>query len=79
MKVLNLFISIKSIYYPCIKRAGFFIGLQKNRPRNIVFKVGLFQNRYNHKGQVKFSSYAQYMSVFEKPSKPLIIRDTTFQ
>ena len=46
----------------------------KNRPRNFVFKGGLFQNRYNHKGQVKFSSYTQYMSVFYNPLKLLFIR-----
>ncbi|MFH1822067.1 MAG: hypothetical protein ABH830_00005, partial [Patescibacteria group bacterium] len=37
----------------------------KNGPRNIVFKGGLFLNRYNHKGQVKIPPYTQYMSVFK--------------
>ena len=60
------------------KEQGFFSGLQKNRPRNFVFKGGLFLNRYNHKGQVKYSPYTQYMSVFVNPSKPLFIRVSRF-
>ena len=61
-----------------LKEQGIFIGLQENKARNIIFKEGLFQNRYNHKGQVNISSYTQYMSIFENPSKPLYIRVTAF-
>jgi len=60
------------------KRAGVLIGLQENRARNFAFKGGLFCFRYNHKGQVKFSSYTQYMSVFLNPVKPLFVRVTVF-
>ena len=62
----------------CLKRAGDFYWITKNRPLNFAFKGGLFQNRYNHKGQVIFSSYAQYTSVFKNPEKPLFIRVTAF-
>ena len=60
-----------------LKEQGFFIELHKNRPRNFVFKGGLFKNRYNRKGQVKYSSYRQYMNVFYNPSKPLFVRVTS--
>jgi len=50
----------------------------KKRPHIFDFKGGIFQNRYNHKGQGEISSYTQYMSVFENPSRPLFIRVTAF-
>ena len=62
-----------------LKEQGFFIGLRKNRPSNFAFKGGLFQNRYNnHKGQVKYSPYTQYTSVFKNPSKSLFIGVTAY-
>ena len=61
-----------------LKEQGVFIGLQKNRPRNIVFKGGLFCFRYNRKGQGKISPYTQYMSVFVKPAKSLFVRVIVF-
>ena len=60
------------------KEQGVFSGLQENRPPNIGFKGGLFLNRYNRKGQVKFSSYIQYGSVFVNSAKPLFVRVTEF-
>jgi hypothetical protein len=51
---------------------------KRNEPRNFAFKGGLFQNRYNHKGQVKISPYTQYTSVFLNPEKPLYVRVTAF-
>jgi len=58
-----------------LREIQFFI---KKRPRNFDFKGGLFQNKYNRKGQVKFSSYTQYMSVFENSLKAFILRVIAF-
>ena len=62
----------------CLKRAGDFYWITKNRPLNFAFKGGLFQNRYNHEGQAKYSSYAQYTNVFYNSTKSLFIRFTAF-
>jgi len=60
-------------------RAFVYLLYYKNRPRNIVFKGGLFQNRYNHKGQVKFSSYTTlYISVFVDYPKAFFLIITVF-
>ena len=61
-----------------LKEQGFFIRSPKNKPSNFDFKGGLLQNRYNHKGQVKFSSYTPNMSVFYNPSKSLFVMVTAF-
>ena len=54
-------------------RAGDY-GLPKNRPRIFAFKGGLFQNRYNHKGQVNISPYTQYMNVFVNTFKAFVCK-----
>lgn len=61
----------------CIERAEDY-GLPINRPRNFVFKGGLFQNRYNHKGQVKHSSYTKEVYVrFGKSFKAFVCKGYT--
>ena len=61
-----------------LKDQGFFYLILKNKPSNFAYRGGLFQNRYDHKGQVKFSLYTQYVSVFENIIKPLFVRVTAF-
>ena len=61
-----------------LKEQGIFVRLQKNRPRIFVFKGGPFLNRYNHKGQGKYSLYTQYTGVFENLAKPLFVRVIAF-
>ena len=72
------FQNYKTFRNPFIEKAGVFYWITNNRPSNFVFKGGLFQNRYNHKGQVKYSSYRQYINVFYNPSKPSFVSVTAF-
>ena len=79
ISIINQMKQINTFLNPRIRRVEeFLLYHKKNRPRNIVFKGGLFLNMYNHKGQGKISSYTQCLSVFVNPSKPLFIRVTAY-
>jgi len=64
---------------PGIKRIGVLlldhqkINLHILLLRGVFLKIGT-----NHKGQVKYFPYTQYMNVFINPAKPLFVRVTVF-